>query len=62
MTLDENWKGVPIAKILFSAIPDAKATHADYNGPLVQALIEKWRVGLGTGPDGKAFKPEHISF
>ena len=46
MVLDENHKGVPIAKIIFTATPDAKVTHTDYNGALVKCLIEKWRVGL----------------
>lgn len=55
MALDENRKGIPIAKIVFSATPNAKATHADYNGPLVQGLIEKWQVELGT-PQGEAFE------
>ncbi|KAG6876273.1 hypothetical protein C0992_000236 [Termitomyces sp. T32_za158] len=52
MAPDKNQKGIPIAFIVFTAKPEAKAVHSDYNGKLLNFLLEKWRAGLGRNPAG----------
>jgi hypothetical protein len=34
MTIDDHYKGIPIAYIIFTACTDAKAIHADYDTAL----------------------------
>lgn len=55
MAIDDNYKGVPIGFIIFTARPNAKAVHADYNTDLIRSLLEKWRKGLGKNKDGSEF-------
>ena len=41
MVIDDNNHGQPIALMLFTARKEARATHADYNGALLQDLLSR---------------------
>lgn len=56
MVIDEEWKGVPVSFLLFSAATGAKATHASYNRAILQKLLSAWRVHLGI-KNGVDFSP-----
>ncbi|KAJ7438106.1 hypothetical protein B0H11DRAFT_1612261, partial [Mycena galericulata] len=53
MAIDENNHGVPIGAFLFSAKPQAKAVHADYNGPLLEKLSGEWKLGMWKNEAGE---------
>ncbi|KAJ6557769.1 hypothetical protein B0H19DRAFT_945764 [Mycena capillaripes] len=55
MAIDENNHGLPIGAFLFSTKPEAKAVHADYNGPLLKKMLGDWKEGMGTNDAGKEF-------
>jgi hypothetical protein len=57
MTIDDRYKGVPIAYILFTVHADTKAVHADYDTVLMEKLIGLYVKGLGTNSRGKQFCP-----
>ncbi|RDB27252.1 hypothetical protein Hypma_004515 [Hypsizygus marmoreus] len=57
MAIDDKNKGIPIGLIVFTAKPEAKATHADYDTKLIKFLLDKWRAGLGTNTAGSSFEP-----
>ncbi|THU96489.1 hypothetical protein K435DRAFT_664429, partial [Dendrothele bispora CBS 962.96] len=42
MGIDEQRKGVPVALFLFSAPPDAKATHANYDTSILTEMLFSW--------------------
>ncbi|KAF7332853.1 hypothetical protein MVEN_02390300 [Mycena venus] len=56
MAIDEQNHGVPIGAFLFSAKQEAKAVHADYNGPLLQRLLGEWKRGMGWNEAGEEFE------
>ncbi|KAK6974774.1 hypothetical protein R3P38DRAFT_3239002 [Favolaschia claudopus] len=56
MAIDEQNHGVPISAFLFSAKPEAKAVHADYNTALLQKLLGEWKRGMGRNEAGEEFE------
>ncbi|KAJ7463288.1 hypothetical protein FB451DRAFT_1043328, partial [Mycena latifolia] len=55
MAIDDNNHGIPIGMLLFSARQEAKAVHADYNGPLLERLLGEWKKEMGKNADGEDF-------
>ena len=55
MVIDENNHGLPVAFFLFTARREAQATHADYDGALLQRLLHRWKVGMGKNSAGEEF-------
>ncbi|TEB21107.1 hypothetical protein FA13DRAFT_1757653 [Coprinellus micaceus] len=56
MALNEQGKGEPIGKFLFSARDLAKAVHADYNTELCTHFTGFFKEALGTNEDGEKFE------
>jgi hypothetical protein len=57
MAIDEHYKGIPIAYIVFTARADAKAIHADYDTALMEKLIGLYVKGMGMNSHGEQFCP-----
>ncbi|KAI4517100.1 hypothetical protein K525DRAFT_211665, partial [Schizophyllum commune Loenen D] len=50
-------KGLPIATMLFTALPDAKAVHASYDTAIITKLLTKFRDVIGITADNSVFTP-----
>jgi hypothetical protein len=57
MTIDNHYKGIPIAYMIFTAHTDAKAIHVDYNTALMEKLIRLYINSMGMNLCGKQFCP-----
>jgi hypothetical protein len=57
MAIDNQFKGMPIAYIVFTACADTKAMHVDYNTKLMEKLIGLYAKGMGTNVRGEQFSP-----
>jgi hypothetical protein len=55
MVIDGKNRGQLVALILFTACKEAKATHADYNGALLQDLLNRWKAAMGKNSNGEEF-------
>ena len=55
MAVDKNWRGVPIAMMMFSAPEGNRATSAGYNGEIVALMLSRLREGLKR--DGRDWSP-----
>ncbi|KAI1782115.1 hypothetical protein LXA43DRAFT_1150445 [Ganoderma leucocontextum] len=60
MVIDEDFKGIPVAYILFSVKEETseRGIHADYNKALLQLLLSKWVTAMGTNSEGEVFRPK----
>ncbi|EJF55564.1 hypothetical protein DICSQDRAFT_73485, partial [Dichomitus squalens LYAD-421 SS1] len=60
MVIDEAYKGIPVAYILFSAKEETseRGVHADYNKHLLTQLLSHWSTAMGTNPEGVQFQPQ----
>lgn len=56
MAIDEDNHGIPIAEIIFTAKKDTRAVHADYDTKLLDKLLAKWKLGMGTNAAGEQFE------
>jgi len=56
MVIDERGIGIPVALILFTALKHAKATHASYDGAILEELLQKWKDGMGVNEENEAFE------
>jgi hypothetical protein len=57
MAIDNCYKGIPIAYIIFTACMDMKAIHVDYDTALMEKLIRLYVNGMGTNLRSKKFSP-----
>jgi len=55
MVIDDSGTGIPIAFMLFTARPSAKAVHADYDTAELDHLLSLFKKGMGVNECGEAF-------
>lgn len=56
LSVNEDWKGVPVAFFLFSAPTGNQATHAGYNTSILRKLLAQWKQHIGKQHD-ESFTP-----
>ena len=57
MVIDDQGVGIPITFIIFTAQKSAKVVHADYNGALLEDLLEHFNSAMETNGAGEPFEP-----
>lgn len=55
MAIDEANHGIPIAFMLFTAKQGHKAVHASYDGSVLQGLLSRFKIAMGTNKEGETF-------
>lgn len=60
MGVDEDWKGVPFAFLLFSAPTGNRATHAGFDTRILTKLLTLWRKSWGGNEKGESFTSKAV--
>ena len=55
MALDDKNRGIPVAFFKFTARKETKATHADYDGQLLERILRIFKSAMGTNSEGEEF-------
>lgn len=60
MAINDNYQGIPIAYMVFSAQEKALAgsIHSDYNIALLEQILFSWVSVMGTNELSEKFKPK----
>jgi hypothetical protein len=56
MAINNENKGIPIVFFHFTARKTSAATHGDYDGPLLQDLLSRWKQAMGRNDAGEDFE------
>jgi len=58
LTINDQWRGVPIVFFLFSAPTGSQAIHAGYDTEILTELLKAWVLSLRKGPGNSEFCPK----
>lgn len=57
MAIDHLNRGIPLAFIIFTPLKHALAARASYDGAILEDLLSRFKLGMGTNEDGEEFDP-----
>ena len=56
MAIDPHSRGIPLAFIVFTPLKHALAAHASYDGAILEDLLTRFKLAMGTNDDGEDYE------